>query len=44
MGIEKEEMKFIGRNNKLIWETEGNLDGIEKSILNRKSCSCKNVN
>lgn len=30
MGIEKEEMKFIRRNNKVIWETEGNLDAIEK--------------
>lgn len=30
MGIEKEEIKFIGRNNKLIWKTEGNLGAIEK--------------
>lgn len=29
MGIEKVENKFIGKN-KLIWETERNLDVIEK--------------
>lgn len=30
IGIEEEKIKFIGRNNKLIWETEGNLGAIEK--------------